>query len=222
MSRQSPEMTHLCRIDPVMKRVIGEVGPYALLPRVKRSPFESLARAIAYQQLHDKAAESILKRFIALFPGRRFPRPADLLAVAPEIIRSTGFSRAKIAALHDLAAKAMDGTVPTTAVIQRLDDDAIVERLIAVRGIGRWTVEMLLIFQLGRPDVLPVDDFGVRNGFRIAYKRRAMPTPKELMRYGERWRPYRTAAAWYLWRAADRAKVVRPSLPAVTAARKRA
>ncbi|MGB3396629.1 MAG: DNA-3-methyladenine glycosylase 2 family protein, partial [Nitrospira sp.] len=138
------------------------------------------------------------------------------------IIRSTGFSRAKIAALHDLAAKAMDGTVPTTAVIQRLDDDAIVERLIAVRGIGRWTVEMLLIFQLGRPDVLPVDDFGVRNGFRIAYKRRAMPTPKELMRYGERWRPYRTAAAWYLWRAADRAKVVRPSLPAVTAARKRA
>ena len=222
MSRQSPEMTHLCRIDPVMKRVIGEVGPYALLPRVKRSPFESLARAIAYQQLHDKAAESILKRFIALFPGRRFPRPADLLAVAPEIIRSTGFSRAKIAALHDLAAKAMDGTVPTTAVIQRLDDDAIVERLIAVRGVGRWTVEMLLIFQLGRPDVLPVDDFGVRNGFRIAYKRRAMPTPKELMRYGERWRPYRTAAAWYLWRAADRAKVVRPSLPAVTAARKRA
>ncbi len=222
MSRQSPEMTHLCRIDPVMKRVIGEVGPYALLPRVKRSPFESLARAIAYQQLHDKAAESILKRFIALFPGRRFPRPVDLLAVAPEAIRGTGFSRAKIAALHDLAAKAMDGTVPTTAVIQRLDDDAIVDRLIAVRGIGRWTVEMLLIFQLGRPDVLPVDDFGVRNGFRIAYKRRAMPTPKELMRYGERWRPYRTAAAWYLWRAADRAKVVRPSLPAVTAARKRA
>lgn len=195
MSRQSPEMTHLCRIDPVMKRVIGEVGPYALLPRVKRSPFESLARAIAYQQLHDKAAESILKRFIGLFPGRRFPRPADLLAVAPEIIRGTGFSRAKIAALHDLAAKAMDGTVPTTAVIQRLDDDAIVERLIAVRGVGRWTVEMLLIFQLGRPDVLPVDDFGVRNGFRIAYKRDAMPTPKELMRYGERWRPYRTATA---------------------------
>ncbi|MCS6317345.1 MAG: DNA-3-methyladenine glycosylase 2 family protein [Nitrospira sp.] len=222
MSRQSPEMTHLCRIDPVMKRVIGEVGPYALLPRVKRSPFESLARAIAYQQLHDKAAESILKRFIALFPGRRFPRPADLLAVAPEIIRGTGFSRAKIAALHDLAAKAMDGTVPTTAVIQRLDDDAIVERLIAVRGVGRWTVEMLLIFQLGRPDVLPVDDFGVRNGFRIAYQRDAMPTPKELMRYGERWRPYRTAAAWYLWRAADRAKVARPPLPVVATARKRA
>ena len=143
---------------------------------------------------------------IALFPGRRFPRPADLLAVAPETIRGTGFSHAKIAALHDLAAKAMDGTVPTTTVIQRLEDDAIVERLVAVRGVGRWTVEMLLIFQLGRPDVLPVDDFGVRNGFRIAYKRKAMPTPKELLVYGERWRPYRTAAAWYLWRAADRMK----------------
>lgn len=222
MNRQSPEIAHLSRIDPVMKRVIGEVGPYALLPRAKRSPFESLARAIAYQQLHDKAAESILKRFIALFPGRRFPRPADVLAATPELIRGTGFSRAKIAALQDLAAKAIEGTVPTTAVIQRLDDDAIVERLIAVRGIGRWTVEMLLIFQLGRPDVLPVDDFGLRNGFRIAYKRKVMPTAKELMRYGERWRPYRTAAAWYLWRAADQAKVVRAPVPPVKISRKRA
>ena len=222
MNQPSPEIVHLCKIDPVMKRVIGEVGPYALSLRARRSPFESLARAIAYQQLHDKAAESILKRFIALFPGRRFPRPADLLAMAPETIRGTGFSRAKIAALQDLAAKAMDGTVPTTAVIQRLADDAIVERLIAVRGVGRWTVEMLLIFQLGRPDVLPVDDFGVRNGFRIAYKRKAMPTPTELLVYGERWRPYRTAAAWYLWRAADRAKVLRTALPVVTGAGKRA
>ncbi len=221
MSRPSPEIDHLCTIDPVMKRVIDEVGPYAFLPRSKRSPFESLVRAIAYQQLHDKAAESILKRFIALFPGRRFPRPADLLAMAPEILRGTGFSRAKIAALQDLAAKAVDGTVPTTAVIQRLEDDAIVERLITVRGIGRWTVEMLLIFQLGRPDVLPVDDFGVRNGFRIAYKRKAMPTPKELLLYGERWRPYRTAAAWYLWREADRAKLMRSTL-SVVVARKRA
>ena len=151
MNQPSPEIAHLCKIDPVMKRVIGEVGPYALSLRARRSPFESLARAIAYQQLHDKAAESILKRFIALFPGLRFPRPADLLAMAPEIIRGTGFSHAKIAALHDLAAKAMDGTVPTTTVIQRLEDDAIVERLVAVRGVGRWTVEMLLIFSLADP-----------------------------------------------------------------------
>jgi DNA-3-methyladenine glycosylase II len=213
MGRVSPAITHLRKVDPVMKRLISEVGPYALPLRARRSPFESLARAIAYQQLHDKAAKSILRRFVALFPGRRFPRPAELLAAAPDAIRATGFSYAKIAALRDLAAKAIDGTVPTSQVIRRLDDDAIVERLIVVRGIGRWTVEMLLIFQLGRPDVLPVDDFGVRNGFRIAYKRTSMPTPQELLRYGERWRPYRTAAAWYLWRAVEGVKVVRPKEP---------
>jgi DNA-3-methyladenine glycosylase II len=193
-------------VDPVMRRLIREVGPFALIPKVRRTPFESLARAIAFQQLHEKAAESILKRFIALFPGRRFPRPAELLTAHADAIRGAGFSGAKVLALRDLAAKTLDGTVPTGRAIKRLDDDAIVERLVEVRGIGRWTVEMLLIFQLGRPDILPVDDFGVRNGFRIAYRRRTMPTPKEVLCYGERWKPYRTAAAWYLWRAADRAK----------------
>lgn len=177
-----------------------------LTPRVGRSPFESLARAIAYQQLHEKAAESILKRFIALFPGCRFPRPAEVRAKNAGAMRKAGFSRAKVAALRDLAARTLDGTVPTRRVIKNLDDETIIERLVAVHGIGRWTVEMLLIFQLGRPDVLPVDDFGVRNGFRIAYGRRTMPTPNEVLRYGERWKPYRTAASWYLWRAADRAK----------------
>jgi DNA-3-methyladenine glycosylase II len=189
-----------------MRRLIRAIGPCTLTPRVGRSPFESLARAIAYQQLHDKAAESILKRFIALFPGRRFPRPSEVLAKDARAIRRSGFSRAKVLALRDLAAKTLDGTVPTSRAIGTLDDDVIIERLIEVRGIGRWTVEMLLIFQLGRPDVLPVDDFGVRNGFRIAYGRRTMPTPKDVLRYGERWKPYRTAASWYLWRAADRAK----------------
>ncbi len=191
-----------------MRRLIREVGPFTLKPRVCRSSFESLARAIAYQQLHDRAAESILKRLIALFPGRRFPRPNELFAASTRVIRRSGFSRAKILALHDLAAKTLDGTVPTSRVIQKLDNDAIIERLIEVRGIGRWTVEMLLIFQLGRLDVLPIDDFGVRNGFRIAYGLRMMPTPKEVLQYGERWRPYRTAASWYLWHAADRAKQV--------------
>jgi DNA-3-methyladenine glycosylase II len=126
-------------------------------------------------------------------------------------IRRAGFSRPKIAALRDLAAKTLDGTVPTGRLIRTLDDDTIVERLVEVRGIGRWTVEMLLIFQLGRPDILPVDDFGVRNGFRIAYGLRSMPTPKAVLRYGERWKPYRTAASWYLWRAADRAKETKPN-----------
>jgi DNA-3-methyladenine glycosylase II len=192
-----------------MKRLIRDIGSYGLTPRVRRSPFESLARAIAYQQLHDKAAESILRRFVALFPRGRFPQPSDLLAMDEQAIRGAGFSRAKVAALRDLAARTLDGTVPTGAIVRKLDDEAIIDRLIAVRGIGRWTVEMLLIFQLGRPDVLPVDDFGVRNGFRIAYGRRSMPMPKEVRRYGERWKPYRTAAAWYLWRAADRVKVAK-------------
>ena len=206
LSGSNQATAHLATVDPVMRRLIEEIGPFSLKPRVRRSPFESLARAIAYQQLHDKAAESILRRFIALFPGRKFPRPEDLLAMNMRSIRTAGFSRPKILALRDLAEKTLDGTVPTNRVIQKLGDDEIVERLIEVRGIGRWTVEMLLIFQLGRPDVLPVDDFGVRNGFRIAYKHRSMPTPKHVLQYGERWRPYRTVAAWYLWRAADREK----------------
>ena len=192
-----------------MKRLIRDIGPYRLRPRTRRSPFESLARAIAYQQLHEKAAESIVRRFMALFPRGRFPQPADLLAMDERAIRGAGFSQAKVAALRDLAVKTLDGTVPTGAIIRKLDDEAIIERLIAVRGIGRWTVEMLLIFQLGRPDVLPVDDFGVRNGFRMAYGRRSIPMPKDVRRYGERWKPYRTAAAWYLWRVADRAKVAK-------------
>lgn len=206
MQGSASAIRHLSRVDPVMRRLICDVGPFALIPKVRRTPFESLARAIAFQQLHEKAAESILKRFIALFPGRRFPRPAELLTVNVYAIRGAGFSGAKVLALRDLAAKTLDGTVPTSRAITLLDDDAIVERLVEVRGVGRWTVEMLLIFQLGRPDVLPVDDFGVRNGFRMAYRRRTMPTPKEVLRYGERWKPYRTTAAWYLWRAADRAK----------------
>jgi DNA-3-methyladenine glycosylase II len=206
LSGSDPAVAHLATVDPVMRRLVEDIGPCRLRPKARRSPFESLARAIAHQQLHGKAAESILRRFIALFPGRKFPRPDDLLAMNMRSIRAAGFSRSKILALRDLAAKTLNGTVPTNRVIQKLEDDEIIERLIEVRGIGRWTVEMLLIFQLGRLDVLPVDDFGVRNGFRLAYGRRAMPTPKQVLRYGERWRPYRTVAAWYLWRAADRAK----------------
>ena len=207
MDRLDSEPTvYLSNVDPVMRRLIEEVGPFSLKPKVRRSPFESLARAIAYQQLHDKAAESILKRFVGLFPGRRFPRPDDLLAIDVSAIREAGFSRAKIMALRDLAKKTLDGTVLTGRMMKQLDDEAIVKRLIDVRGIGRWTVEMLLIFQLGRPDVLPVHDFGVRNGFRIGYRRTTLPTPREVFQYGERWKPFRTAAAWYLWRAADREK----------------
>ncbi|MGB4069445.1 MAG: DNA-3-methyladenine glycosylase [Nitrospira sp.] len=206
MRTVSSPTSHLSKVDPVMCRLIGEIGPCSLRPNVRSSPFESLARAIAYQQLHGKAAESILKRFIALFPGRRFPRPEDLLAMKVSAIRNAGFSRPKILALRDLATKVLDGRVPTNRMMKRLEDEAIIEQLIDVRGIGRWTVEMMLIFQLGRPDVLPVDDYGVRNGFRIAYGRRLLPTARTMLRYGERWKPYRTIASWYLWRAADREK----------------
>lgn len=199
-------LTHLRRVDPVMRRVIREVGPCTLKPRLERTPFEALVRAVAHQQLHGAAAETILRRFIALFPGRRFPRPADLDAVADDSLRAAGFSRAKVLAVRDLARQAQAGVVPDTRAIRRLADEEIVTRLTTVRGVGRWTVEMLLIFKLGRPDVLPVDDFGVRHGFRVAYGRPEMPRPRELGEFGERWRPHRTTAAWYLWRAADRAR----------------
>lgn len=196
----------LSKNDPVMRTLIRIHGPCELRPSVRRSPFESLARAIAHQQLNGTAANTILKRFIKLFPGRRFPRPEDLERVNDDAIRAAGFSRAKIAALRDLASKALDGTVPSSRLIKKLDDTEIIARLTEVRGVGQWTVEMLLIFQLGRPDILPVDDFGVRNGFRHAYGLAELPKPKDLLAHGERWRPHRTVAAWYLWRAADSAR----------------
>lgn len=199
-------LKHLSRCDPVMRRLIRVHGPCGLEPRLRRTPFQSLAQAIAHQQLNGTAANTILGRFIKLFPGRRFPRPEDLARVDDNAIRGAGFSRAKVAALRDLAAKAMDGTVPSSRVITKLEDAEIIARLTEVRGVGQWTVEMLLIFQLGRQDVLPADDFGVRNGFRHAYQLPEMPKPKDLLAFGERWRPHRTTAAWYLWRAADGAR----------------
>jgi DNA-3-methyladenine glycosylase II len=159
--------------------------------------------AVAHQQLNGTAANTILTRFKKLFPGRRFPRPEDLAAVTDAQIRACGFSFAKIASIRDIAAKTLSGVVPTARQIVKLSDDEIIERLTEVRGVGRWTVEMLLIFQLGRPDVLPADDFGVRCGFCQAYKKRDLPAVKELLAFGERWRPHRTTAAWYLWLAAD-------------------
>lgn len=189
-----------------MQRLIREVGPCALEPETRRPPFQSLVQAVAHQQLNGTAASTILKRFIKLFPGRRFPRPEDLPSVSDDAIRGAGFSRAKVASIRDIAARTLDGTVPPSRRITQLSDDEIVARLTEVRGVGRWTVEMLLIFQLGRLDVLPADDFGVRMGFRLAYKKRELPTAKEILAHGERWRPHRTTAAWYLWRVADRAK----------------
>ncbi len=186
-----------------MRRLIREFGACGLEPESRRSPFQSLVMAVAHQQLNGTAANTILTRFRKLFPGRRFPRPEDLAGVTDKQIRACGFSFAKIASIRDIAAKTLAGVVPASRQIGKLSDDEIIERLTEVRGVGRWTVEMLLIFQLGRPDVLPADDFGVRNGFRQAYKKRDLPAVKELLAFGERWRPHRTTAAWYLWLAAD-------------------
>ena len=191
--------------DPVMRALIRRHGPCVLTPH-GRSPYETLTRAIAHQQLNGRAAETILGRFVALFPDARFPAPAAVLAARTATIRRAGFSRAKVRALKDIARHAVKGEVPTRRACRRLSDDEIIERLTQIHGVGRWTVEMLLIFTLGRLDVLPVDDFGVREGFRVAYGRRTRPTPKVLRAYGERWAPYRSVAAWYLWRAASDAR----------------
>ncbi len=197
---------HLSAADPVMRKLIREIGACELEPETRRAPFQSLVLAVAHQQLHANAAKNILGRFKKLFPGRKFPKPEDLAKVTDEQIRACGFSFAKIKSIRDIAEKTLSGGVPTSRAIVKLSDDEIIARLTEVRGVGRWTVEMLLIFQLGREDVLPADDFGVRSGFRVAYKKREMPKPKELLAFGEKWKPHRTTAAWYLWRAADAAK----------------
>src|SRR5271154_6166051 len=197
---------HLSKRDPVLKLLIREHGFCALTPEKRRSPFQSLVQAVAHQQLNGTAANTILRRFIKLFPGRKFPRPEDLAKVTDAQIRAAGFSFAKIKSIRDIAEKTLSGMIPSSRQIVKLSDDEIVARLTEVRGVGRWTVEMLLIFQLGREDVLPADDFGVRSGFRVAYKKREMPTVKELLAFGEKWNPHRTTAAWFLWCAADAAK----------------
>ena len=181
------------------------IGPCGLRTNGFHSPFTALLEAITYQQLTGKAAGTILGRVYALYRPKRFPVPADILATPVEALRGAGLSRAKAAALRDLALKTLDGTVPTLARLRRMDDAEILERLTSVRGVGPWTVEMLLIFRLARPDVLPATDYGIRKGFRLAFRSRGLPTPAQILRRGEKWRPYRTVASWYLWRAVDTA-----------------
>jgi DNA-3-methyladenine glycosylase II len=215
---------HLAR-DPVMAALIEAVGNYGLRQRGTPSVFQALVRAIAHQQLHANAAGAILRRLETHFDGRA-PSAAQLAGVPIAALRSIGFSSAKVAALQDLARCSLAGTVPEWPALAALSDAEIIEQLTRCRGIGRWTVQMLLIFELGRADVLPVDDFGVRNGFRLAYGLRKMPAPRALASFGERWAPYRSAAAWYLWRAVELERdgrlpraAVRIRLPRVTRAR---
>src|SRR5271167_1369693 len=206
---------HLSRVDRNLARIIARSGPCRLQTETTQSIFEALLESIIYQQLNGRAAATITARVKALFPQNNkrvrtrhglvdaFPSPEQILAAPEELLRSAGLSRAKMLATRDLAAKTLDGTVPTAKQARRMSDEDLIERLDSVRGVGRWTVEMLLLFRLGRPDVLAVDDYGIRKGFAKMHKLAELPKPKELLAYGERWRPYRSVASWYMWRAAE-------------------
>jgi DNA-3-methyladenine glycosylase II len=196
-------IAHLSKADKVLGRLIRKVGPCGWKPDKRRSPFETLVKSVAHQQLNGTAAATILKRVIALYPGRTFPTPEDLIGTPDERLRAAGLSRAKVASIKDIAAKTLTGVVPTSRAIARMDNDAIIARLTTIRGVGPWTVEMLLMFRLGRPDVLPATDYGIRKGFATTYRLKNLPTPAELLDHGEKWRPYRSIAAWYLWRSLE-------------------
>ncbi|HEY0100413.1 MAG TPA: DNA-3-methyladenine glycosylase [Pyrinomonadaceae bacterium] len=193
---------HLSSVDATLGRLIKRAGAFNMQLRQLHDPFEALARNIIYQQLHGNAAAAIHGRVLSLFNKDRL-RPQDILDAVEESLRGAGLSGAKLAALKDLAAKTLDGTVPTLTRLRRMSDEEIIGHLTQVRGIGRWTVEMLLMFRLGRPDVLPVGDFAVRKGFQLTYKLEEMPKPKALAEYGERWRPFRSVASWYMWQAIE-------------------
>ncbi|MES2603874.1 MAG: DNA-3-methyladenine glycosylase 2 family protein [Pseudomonadota bacterium] len=194
---------HLCKADPIMAMLIERIGPCRLQIQQETDLFLTLARAIVFQQLHAKAAETIFQRTCALFPKSEQFTAKDIKRANEEKLRSAGLSRNKQLALRDLADKTLNRTLPVMEELHALDNESIIETLTTVRGIGRWTVEMLLMFRLGRPDVLPVDDFGVRKGFMLMHGHEEMPTPKALKIHGEIWAPYRTVASWYLWRATD-------------------
>jgi DNA-3-methyladenine glycosylase II len=195
----------LTEADPDLGRTIRAVGPFGLKHRPTEAPFRELLRAITYQQLSGKAAATIFGRVLSIYGKGRYPTPQELLDTSPDRLRAAGVSRAKTLAMRDLAARTLDGTVPTAAGARRLDDETLIERLVAVRGVGRWTAEMLLIGGMGRPDVLPAHDLGIRKGFQLTFRTRGLPLPARVLRHGRRWQPYRTIASWYLWRAVDTA-----------------
>ena len=181
---------HLKKVDPDLAKVIRRIGPFELVPEKSRTIYASLVRSIVYQQL---------------FPGRKFPEPERVLRKPFGQLRGVGLSNQKAGYIQNIAQAAKDGIVPDSRQANRMSDDELVERLTSIKGVGRWTVEMLLIFRLGRPDVLPATDFGVQKGFALAKGLAELPKPKVLLAAGEYWAPHRTVAAWYLWRTADTA-----------------
>ena len=192
---------HLSKVCKRFARVVPQHEPYPTKFQKSKDPYRALVRSVVYQQLSGKAAATIHGRVLALFPDKDHPDPEDIIATPAPTLRAAGLSRQKIAALKDVSEKRIEGIIPPARSLARLSDEEIIERLTAARGVGRWTVEMYLMFTLGRPDVLPIDDLGVRKGAEKLYRRTF--TPKELGAYGERWAPWRSAAAWHLWRVVD-------------------
>jgi DNA-3-methyladenine glycosylase II len=196
---------HLAACDPRLNDLIAEMIPFEIDIAEAQSPYEALMESIAYQSISGKAAATIFGRVKALGSNGKAPNPQEMLRLRKPVLRKAGLSGAKILAMKDLARKTIDGIVPTLAQAEKMSDDELIERLVSVRGIGAWTVEMFLIFRLGRPDVLPIHDLGVKKGWSVAYGKKHMPRPAELLAFGERWRPYRTVASWYMWRAFEKA-----------------
>lgn len=190
----------LSSLDDDWARHIAAIGPCRHAAKPARDPYEALVRAIAYQQLHARAGDAILGRLLALYPGAGFPSPGQLLDTDAATLRGCGFSATKLATIRGIAQATLDGVVPTRDQALALPDEALIERLVTLRGVGRWTVEMLLIYTLERTDILPADDFGVREGYRRLKRLKTAPTRRQMMEIGHAWRPYRTIAAWYLWR----------------------
>src|SRR5258706_1728700 len=201
----STAMNHLTAKDEKLAELITATLPFQMDADPLQSPYEALLESIAYQSISGKAAATIFGRVKALSATGRAPTPQEMLKLRKPVLRKAGLSGAKILAMKDLAQKTIDGIVPSLEQAERLSDEELVERLVSVRGIGAWTVEMFLIFRLGRPDVLPIHDLGVQKGWSVAYGKKHKPSPKELLAFGERWRPYRTVASWYMWRAFQRA-----------------
>jgi DNA-3-methyladenine glycosylase II len=196
---------HLSACDAQLKRLIAETPPFRIDVADEPSPYEVLLKAIAYQSISGKAAATIFARIKTLGENGKPPTPEKMMKIPTAKLRKAGLSGAKAAAMKDLAKKTVAGIVPTHDEALKLSDEELVERLVCVRGIGAWTVEMFLIFRLGRPDVLPIHDLGVKKGWSVAYRKKHLPKPHELLKFGERWRPYRTVASWYMWRAFERA-----------------
>lgn len=192
---------HLTSCDSHLGKVIDQSNGFSLTLFPYRNTFQALTRSIIYQQLAGRAAQAIHERLLRKFPGNDHPRPSEILALSDRQAREIGLSRAKTIALRDLASRAKAGEIPNDGQLGQMSDDDILQTLCAVKGIGPWTVQMLLIFYLGRADVLPATDLGIRNGFQYTYNKNVLPSPRSILSFGQRWRPYRTVASWYLWRA---------------------